>query len=161
MSLTFWSIPARLPSTILPLSEESVHRCRRQAYELCLPQAEASIEATNGWCPPVGQEAPALPSALLTKVGEDLLDYHRGLNAGDDPHHATAGRAGLDVDAKYPFQALCPGHVRSYIFDHLKHVFEVPINGSRRVIVPSNPPPLLLPHQRGEATRCTPKRSPS
>jgi hypothetical protein len=36
------------------------------------------------------------------QVGEDLLD-HLGR---DDSHRPTTGRAGLDVDTEYPFQAL-------------------------------------------------------
>jgi hypothetical protein len=42
----------------------------------------------------------------LFEVGEDLLDRHRVLDAGDDPDRPAAGPAGLDVDAEYPFQAL-------------------------------------------------------
>jgi len=44
------------------------------------------------------------------QVGEDLLDDVGVLNARDDPHRTTAGRAGLYVDAEHPLQPLRPGH---------------------------------------------------
>jgi len=44
--------------------------------------------------------------AFLIEVGEDLLDHFWVLDAGDDPHRPTAGRAGLHVDVEHPFQAL-------------------------------------------------------
>ena len=39
---------------------------------------------------------------------EDLADDHRVFDAGDDPHRPAADPTGLDVDAKYALQALCP-----------------------------------------------------
>jgi len=39
-------------------------------------------------------------------VGKNLLDYLGVFDTGDDLHRPSAGPAGLDVDAKYPLQAL-------------------------------------------------------
>jgi len=44
--------------------------------------------------------------AFLIEVGEELLDHHRVLDAGDDFERPAAGPTGLDVDAKYPLQPL-------------------------------------------------------
>ena len=41
-------------------------------------------------------------------MGEDLLDHHRTLDAGDDLDVAAAGLAGLDVDAEDTLQTLTP-----------------------------------------------------
>jgi hypothetical protein len=59
-----------------------------------------------------GTEATSGPglSPFLIQVGEDLLDDIEVLNACDDPHRTAAGRAGIDVDPEYAFQALRPGH---------------------------------------------------
>jgi hypothetical protein len=38
-------------------------------------------------------------------VSEDLLNHYRILDARDDSQRPAAGRAGLDIDAKGPFQA--------------------------------------------------------
>ena len=43
-------------------------------------------------------------------MGEDLPDDLRVLDARDDAHRPTAGRAGLDIDPKDPLEALCPSH---------------------------------------------------
>jgi len=42
-------------------------------------------------------------------VGEDLLDHHRIVDAGDDPHRPAAFTAGLDVDIKHPLETSPPG----------------------------------------------------
>jgi hypothetical protein len=43
-------------------------------------------------------------------MGENLFNDRRVFNAGDDPHCPATGRAGLDIDAEDPFQALSTGH---------------------------------------------------
>ena len=43
-------------------------------------------------------------------MGEDLPDDLRVLDARDDAHRPTAGRADLDIDPKDPLEALCPSH---------------------------------------------------
>jgi hypothetical protein len=50
------------------------------------------------------------PERFCIQVGEDLLDYDRVFDTGNDPHCPATGRAGLDVDTEHPFQALRPGH---------------------------------------------------
>jgi|GEM_PF-1761727 hypothetical protein len=47
--------------------------------------------------------------AFLIEVGEDLLDHHRIVNAGDDPHRPAAFPAGLDVDIEHPLETSPPG----------------------------------------------------
>jgi hypothetical protein len=42
-------------------------------------------------------------SRFRIQVGEDLLDHHRILDAGEDSHCPTASRAGRDVDPEDPF----------------------------------------------------------
>ena len=49
-------------------------------------------------------------SVFTVEVGEDLLDDHRIIDAGDDLDAAAASPTGLDVDVEYPHQALRPGH---------------------------------------------------
>ena len=41
---------------------------------------------------------------------QNLLNDHRILHAGNDPHRPLALLAGFDVDIEYPFQPLGPGH---------------------------------------------------
>ena len=48
--------------------------------------------------------------AFLIEVGEDLLDHHRIVDAGDDPHRPAAFTAGLDVDIEHPLETLRPAH---------------------------------------------------
>ena len=48
--------------------------------------------------------------AFLIEVGEDLLDHHRIVDAGDDPHRPAAFPAGLDVDIEHPLETLHPVH---------------------------------------------------
>ena len=43
-------------------------------------------------------------------MGEDLLDHHRILNAGNDLDGTAAFPAGLDVDGEHPLESLRPGH---------------------------------------------------
>ena len=42
-------------------------------------------------------------------MGEDLLDHHRIVNAGDDPDRPAAFPAGLDVDIEHPLETSPPG----------------------------------------------------
>jgi hypothetical protein len=43
-------------------------------------------------------------------MGEDLLDHHWILDAGNDFHCAAAFTTCFDIDVEHAFQALCPGH---------------------------------------------------
>ena len=47
---------------------------------------------------------------LLSQVFQNLPDYRRVFDAGDDLHRPPALLAGFDVDVEYPLQALGPGH---------------------------------------------------
>ena len=58
------------------------------------------------WRPPSGLGI----GRFLIQVGEELLDHLGILETRDDPYRTAAGRAGLDVDAEDPLQALCRSH---------------------------------------------------
>ncbi len=51
--------------------------------------------------------------AFPIEVSADLLDHHGIHDARVHPHRPTPGRAGLHVEGKAPFQALCPGYLGS------------------------------------------------
>jgi len=55
------------------------------------------------WRPPRGFGGFGL-TPFPIQVGEDLLDHHRVLDAGEDSHCPAAGRAGRDIDAKDPLE---------------------------------------------------------
>lgn len=54
------------------------------------------------------EQAPGTPGSLPPCRGSGRCSSRATwvLDAGDDPHRPTAGRAGLDVDVEHPFQAL-------------------------------------------------------
>ena len=53
-------------------------------------------------------------------MSENLLDHSRVFDAlGDDPQCPAAGRAGLDVDAKYTLLPLRPSHLVPALFGRL------------------------------------------
>jgi len=66
--------------------------------------------APPGGCPARRRPGGLTCSRFRVEVGEDLLDHHRILDAGDDAHRPAAGRAGLDVDLEHALEALCPSH---------------------------------------------------
>lgn len=53
------------------------------------------------------------PRAVLLEVGEDGADGGGFLDAGDDPHGATAVDAGGDVDGKDPLEGVVCGRGRN------------------------------------------------
>ena len=57
-----------------------------------------------------GKRAASGARVFAVEVGQNLLDYHWVLDAGDDSHRRATGPAGLDVDAEYALQALRPRH---------------------------------------------------
>ena len=57
-----------------------------------------------------GSELNFTIATFFLQVSEDLLGRHRVFDAGNDFDGATAFTTGLDVEAKYTLQALCPGH---------------------------------------------------
>jgi hypothetical protein len=67
-----------------------------------------SAEQTGRRRPPFRQQARFLRGILAIKVSQNLLDHRRGFDAGDDLHRPAAYTAGLDVNAEYALQALCP-----------------------------------------------------
>ena len=47
---------------------------------------------------------------LSLQMGENLLNDHRVVDAGDDPHRPAAFPAGLDIDIEHPLETLRPAH---------------------------------------------------
>jgi hypothetical protein len=68
-------------------------------------------------------------------VAQDLRDDHWVFDTGDDPHCLTAARAGLDVDAKYPFQALRPDYGNAALLAISKRPLWAPFRLLQRNIV--------------------------
>ncbi len=73
----------------------------------------ASAEQTRWRSPTLRQQDRCHRRGLLVHVNENLIDYHRVLDAGDDSDSTTTFLAGLDVDAKYAFEALRRPRLRS------------------------------------------------
>ena len=83
---------------------------RRSVVQLVFTGYSGSVEQTR-----LGRRpAPRLPGSFrrgifLIEVGENLLDHHRIVDAGDDPHRPAAFTAGLDVDIEHPLETSPPG----------------------------------------------------
>jgi hypothetical protein len=120
----------------------------RQAMSTCRRRGRQSNRPTS-LHPSFGQQLPVLRAIPLVKVFEDSRDNHRVLEAGDDPHSTAPPQAGqVSMLIRNTRYGEPPCNVGGYVYDSLTQVFDIPITGSSRVIVPSNPPPLLLPQQR-------------
>ena len=66
----------------------------------------------NRWRPALMQR-PRLPDfSFVLQVIEDLLDHHRGFDAGNHLHRPTAFSTGLDIDIENTLQARRPSHGR-------------------------------------------------
>ena len=71
--------------------------------------SSVSGEQARLWRPSAGRQSRGFyRRALLVEVGEDLIDHHWVLDAGNDSDGATAGPAGVDVDVdKSAGQPIC------------------------------------------------------
>ena len=86
---------------------------RRTQHRKSISGLRAPVEQ-NGllagrWRPAFGKREGFAGFRFALQVIEDLLDYHRIFDAGDDPDLAAAFPADLDVDIENVLQALRPG----------------------------------------------------
>ena len=59
---------------------------------------------------------PNIPSILSSSTDKNLLNHHRIFDADDDPHGPAAGLTDLDINVKYPLEALRQSY-RCAMFD--------------------------------------------
>ncbi len=71
------------------------------------------------------------PRAVLLEVGEDGADGGGFLDAGDDPHGATAVDAGGDVDGKDPLEPLRPAHRTALLLGAARRVVGADVHWRR------------------------------
>ena len=91
-------------------------------------------------CARCGPVVRFFPRALLHEVAKDGADGGRFLDAGDDPHGATAVDAGGDVDGKDPLEALRPAHRTALLLGAARRVVRACVRRLHSGVMPPAAP---------------------